>query len=89
MVILPGIYHHLKLQQEDFKAYKLTKGDSFIYKILDHNQTAKDVKKYIINWVAQPYKKGDIYITIPYLPYRAKGPSIGTQQTILLQFISI
>ena len=41
------------------------------------------------NWVAQLYKKEDIYITMPYLPYRVKGPLTKTQRTILLQFISI
>ena len=49
-------------------------GNRFIYKILDYNQTTKDVKKYTTNQVAQPYKKGDMRITMPYLPYRAKGP---------------
>ena len=74
MVILPGMYYYLELQQEDLKARGLTKGDGFIYKISDYNWTAKDIKKYATDWVAQPYKKGDMYITIPHLPYRAKGP---------------
>ena len=74
MVILPSIYYHLELQQEDLKAQGLTKGDGFIYKISDYNWTTKDVKKYATNQVAQPYKKGDVRITIPYLPYRVKGP---------------
>ena len=26
---------------------------------------------------------------MPYLPYRAKGPLTGTQQTMLLQFIGV
>ena len=74
MVILPGIHHYLKLQQEDLKAHKLTKGNGFVYKISDYDQTAKDIKKYITDWVAQLYKKGDIYITILYPPYGVKGP---------------
>ena len=74
MVILPGIHHYLELQQEDLKAQGSTKGNGFIYKISDYNQTAKDVKKYTTDQVAQPYKKGDIYITMSYLPYRVKGP---------------
>ena len=52
----------------------LTKGDRFIYKITDQDQTTKDAAKYKTDQVAQLYKKGDIYITIPYLPYRVKGP---------------
>ena len=73
-VILPGMHHYLELQQEDLKARGSTKGNRFIYKILDYNWTAKDVKKYATNQIAQPCKKGDIRITMPYLPYRAKGP---------------
>ena len=68
------MHYYLELQQEDLKARGLTKGNGFIYKISDYNWTAKDVKKYATNWVAQPCKKGDVYITMPYLPYRAKGP---------------
>ena len=79
MVILPSIYYYLELQQEDLKARGLTKGNRFIYKILDYNQTTKDIKIYITNQVAQLYKKGDMRITIPYLLYRVKGPLTKTQ----------
>ena len=83
------MHYHLKLQQEDLKAQELTKGDGFVYKISNQDQTIKDVEKYAINQVAQLYKKGDIYITMPYLPYRVKGPLTRTQRTILLQLVSI
>ena len=43
----------------------------------------------MINWVAQPCEKGDVYITMPYLLYRVKGPLTGTWRIILLQFIGI
>ena len=46
MIILPSIYYYLKLQQADFKARGLIKGDGFIYKILDYNWTINDVEKY-------------------------------------------
>ena len=49
MIILPSIYYYLKLQQTDFKVQGLVKGDRFIYKILDQDQTTKDIKKYIID----------------------------------------
>jgi len=49
-----------------------------MHKISDHNWTAKDVEKYATDWVAQLYEKGDVYITMPYLPYRVKGPLTGT-----------
>ena len=49
-----------------------------MYKITDYNWTAKDIEKYRIDWVAQPCEKGDVCITMPYLPYRAKGPLAGT-----------
>ena len=60
-----------------------------MHKILDHNQTAKDVEKYATDQVAQPCKKGDVCITMPYLPYGVKGPLTGTRRTMLLQFVSI
>ena len=89
MIILPNIYYYLKSQWADLKAQKLIKGNKFIHKITDQDQTAKDTEKYKTNQVAQLYKKEDIYITIPYLPYRVKGLLTGTQQIILLWFISI
>ena len=89
MVILPGMHHYLELQQVDLKVWGLAKGNRFIYKISDYNQTAKNIEKYITDQVAQLCKKGDVYITMPYLPYRAKGPLTGTRRIILLQFISI
>jgi len=39
--------------------------------------------------VVQLCKKGDIYITMLYLFYKAKGPSIGTRRIMLPWFISI
>ena len=45
-VILPGMYYYLELWWEDLKARGSTKGDGFIYKILDRNLTTKDVEKY-------------------------------------------
>ena len=72
------MHYYLELQQADLKARGLTKGNGFVYKILDQDQTTKDVEKYATNQVAQPCKKGDVRITMPYLPYRAKGPLTGT-----------
>ena len=49
-----------------------------MYKITDYDQTAKDIEKYRTDQVAQLCEKGDMCITMPYLPYGAKGPSAGT-----------
>ena len=89
MIILPSIYYYLELQQDDLKVRELTKGDEFIYKISDYKQTTNDIEKYATDQVAQPYEKGDIRITIPYLPYRVKGSLTGTWRIMLLQFVSI
>ena len=78
IVILLSMHYYLELWWEDLKVQRLIKGDRFVYKILDCDWTIKDIEKYIINWVAQPCEKGDIYITIPYLPYRVKGLLTGT-----------
>ena len=43
------MHHHLESWWEDLKARGLTKGNRFVYKILDYNWTAKDVKKYATN----------------------------------------
>ena len=49
IIILPSIYHYLKLWWMDLKAQRLTKGDKFIHKITDQDWTAKDAKKYKTN----------------------------------------
>ena len=72
------MHYYLKSQWEDLKTQGLAKGDGFVYKITDYNWTAEDIEKYRTNQVAQPCEKGDIYITMPYLPYRVKGLSAGT-----------
>ena len=83
------MHYYLESQWADLKARGLTKGDKFVYKILDQDWTTKDVEKYATDQVAQPCKKGDMYITMPHLPYRAKGPLTRTQRTILPQFIGV
>ena len=83
------MHYYLELQQEDFKARGSTKGDRFVYKILDCDWTTKDIKKYTIDWVAQPCKKGDVYVIMSYLPHGAKGPLTGTQRIMLPQFVGI
>ena len=88
-VIPPGMHHHLESWWEDLKERGSTKGDRFVHKISDRDWTAKDVKKYATDWVAQPCKKGDIRITMPHLPHGAKGPSTRTRRTILPWFVGI
>ena len=83
------MHYYLKLQWVDLKVQGLAKGNGFMHKILDYNWTAKDIEKYTTNQVAQLYKKGDMYITMPYLPYRVKGPLTRTQRIILLWFVGI
>ena len=89
MVILPNIHYYLELQWADLKARGSTKGDRFIYKILDQDWTTKDIEKYTTNQVAQPCEKGDVRITMPYLFYRGKGPLTRTRRIMLLQFVSV
>ena len=78
------MHYYLELWWADLKAQRSTKGDGFIHKILNQDWTTEDIEKYATDWVAQPCKKGDVHITMPYLPYKVKGLSTGTQQTMLL-----